>query len=853
MQRKTVTMLVALLMLSAIPLNVSADEYDDIPTNASSTGVHDSLVAALAHADLVTTLQGDGPFTVFAPTDDAFAAAGIDLTTFDTDEENATLADILLYHVYSGAVNAADVTDGLTVTMVNGDEASFTVTDDAVMIGDATVTTADVTSSNGIIHVIDTVLMPPADVAPQGEICYNIVTHMIVPGSDASECESYMYLENYEMNGQNVTGCYNSVTHQVTNVSQAICEGYMWTPAVDIAMTAMATGIHSSLVAALSKADLVTTLQGDGPFTVFAPTDQAFADAGIELDSFTTDEEIAALADILLYHVYSGAVNAADVTDGLTVTMVNGDDASFTVTADAVMVGDATVTLADVPASNGVIHVIDTVLMPPADLVNDIPTIASGTGVHTALVAALSKADLVTTLQGDGPFTVFAPTDQAFTDAGIDLDSFTTDEEIAALANILLYHVYSGAVNAADVTDGLTVTMVNGDDASFTVADGTVMVGDATVTAADVIASNGIIHVIDTVLMPPADQTPQGDICYNMVTHTIVPGSDATECESYMYLENYEMNGQNVTGCYNSVTHQVTNVSQAICEGYMWTPAVDIAMTSMATGIHSSLVAALTKADLVTTLQGDGPFTVFAPTDQAFTDAGIDLDSFTTDEEIATLADILLFHVYSGAVNAADVTDGLTVTMVNGDDASFTVADGTVMVGGATVTLADVPASNGVIHVIDKVLMPPADVITCDVTIGISSDGYAFSPASVTIQVNQTVCWQWNDAEMAHNVKEVDGMKSTTYVTDGITSGAPEVNVDFSYTFTEDTVFYYVCEPHMSLDMFGKVTVGDGGIVAPVVSDDKEEENTPGFLGITMILATLGAVLYSRSNRDEEL
>ena len=787
MQRKTVTMLVALLMLSAIPLNVSADENDDIPTNAASTGVHDSLVAALAHADLVATLQGDGPFTVFAPTDDAFAAAGIDLTTFDTDEENATLSDILLYHVYSGAVNAADVTDGLTVTMVNGDEASFTVTNGTVMIGDATVTTADVTSSNGIIHVIDTVLMPPADVAPQGEICYNIVTHMIVPGSDATECESYMYLENYEMNGQNVTGCYNSVTHQVTNVSQAICEGYMWTPAVDIAMTAMATGIHSSLVAALSKADLVTTLQGDGPFTVFAPTDQAFTDAGIDLDSFTTDEEIAALADILLYHVYSGAVNAADVTDGLTVTMVNGDDASFTVTADAVMVGDATVTLADVPASNGVIHVIDTVLMPPADLVNDIPTIASGTGVHTALVAALSKADLVTTLQGVGPFTVFAPTDQAFTDAGIDLDAFTTDEDIAVLADILLYHVYSVPVMADMVTDGMVVTMVNGDDASFTVStDGTVMIGDATVTSADVMASNGVIHVIDKVLMPPVE-------------------------------------------------------------------LVDIPSIAVGTGVHDSLVAALTKANLVTTLQGDGPFTVFAPTDQAFTDAGIDLDSFTTDEEIATLADILLFHVYSGAVNAADVTDGLTVTMVNGDDASFTVSDGTVMVGDATVTIADVMASNGVVHVIDKVLMPPADVITCDVTIGISSDGYAFSPASVTIQVNQTVCWQWTDAEMAHNVKEVDGMKSTTYVTDGITSGAPGVNVDFSHTFTEDTVFYYVCEPHMSLDMFGKVTVGDGGIVAPVVSDDKEEENTPGFLGVTMILATLGAVLYSRSNRDEEL
>ena len=315
MQIKTVSMLVALLLLSALPLNVAADENDDIPTNAMSTGVHDSLVAALTHADLVTTLQGDGPFTVFAPTDDAFTAAGIDLSTFDTDEENATLVDILLYHVYSGAVNAADVTDGLTVTMVNGDEASFTVTNGTVMVGDATVTTADVASSNGIIHVIDKVLMPPEGII--NEICYNTVTHTIVPGSDATECESYMYLEDYEMNGQNVTGCYNSVTHKVSNVSQAICEGYMWAPAVDIAMTAMATGIHSSLVAALTKADLVTTLQGDGPFTVFAPTDQAFTDAGIDLDSFTTDEEIATLADILLFHVYSGAVNAADVKKGI--------------------------------------------------------------------------------------------------------------------------------------------------------------------------------------------------------------------------------------------------------------------------------------------------------------------------------------------------------------------------------------------------------------------------------------------------------------------------------------------------------------------------------------------------------
>ena len=725
MQRKTVSLLVALLLFSAIPLNVSADENDDIPTNASSTGVHDSLVAALTHADLVSTLQGDGPFTVFAPTDDAFAAAGIDLTSFDTDEENATLADILLYHVYSGAVNAADVTDGMTVAMVNGDDASFTVSSDGtVMIGDATVTTADVISSNGVIHVIDTVLMPPADL-------------------------------------------------------------------VDIPSVAVGTGVHTALVAALTKADLVSTLQGDGPFTVFAPTDQAFTDAGIDLDSFSTDEEIATLADILTYHVVAGSVLSTDLEDKTTTTAVNGDSLAFAVDADGVMVNDANVVSADVLASNGVVHVIDKVLMPPIEIEPDIPTVAARTGVHTALVAALTQADLVTTLQGDGPFTVFAPTDDAFAAAGIDLTTFDTDEEIAALVDILLFHVYSGAVNAADVTDGLTVTMVNGDEATFTVStDGTVMVGDATVTSADVIASNGVIHVIDEVLMPPADL---GDI------PTVAAGTE----------------------------------------------------------IHTSLVAAVVQAGLLETLQSEGPFTLFAPTDEAFAAAGIDLAALDTPEGKETLANILLYHVVPGEIMSADLTDGKSnVTTANGDLLLVYVSDVLgVMVGDgvAMVTLADVPASNGVIHVIDKVLTPPADNdVTCDVTIGISSDGYAFSPAAVTIDVNQTVCWSWTSESMAHNVKEVDGMKSTTFVDGGITSGEASMTVDFHHTFTEDTIFYYACEPHISVDMFGKITVGDGGVEPSSDDDDDSENNTPGFLGVTMIIATLGAVLFARSNRDEE-
>ena len=204
---------------------------------------------------------------------------------------------------------------------------------------------------------------------------------------------------------------------------------------------------------------------------------------------------------------------SSDVTDGLSVGMMNGDNASFTVTEGSVMIEDATVVSPDVVASNGVIHVIDKVLTPPADM-KDIPTIASETGIHTALVAALSQAGLVEALQADGPFTVFAPTDQAFTDAGIDLASFNDDESNATLADILTYHVYSGAVQSSAVTDGLTVEMLNGDNASFAVVDGIVSIEGATVTTADVIASNGVIHIIDKVLMPPADtpDEPANDI-----------------------------------------------------------------------------------------------------------------------------------------------------------------------------------------------------------------------------------------------------------------------------------------------------------------------------------------------------
>ena len=291
----------------------------------------------------------------------------------------------------------------------------------------------------------------------------------------------------------------------------------------------------------------------------------------------------------------------------------------------------------------------------------------------------------------------------------------------------------------------------------------------------------------------------------------------------------------------------------------------DIPTNAAGTGVHDSLVSALDHVNLTATLAGDGPFTVFAPTDQAFADAGIDLSTFDTDEENETLADILLYHVLDGAVDAANVTDGLVATMLSGDNVTFTVDGESVSINDANVTTADVKASNGIIHVIDKVLSPPADEpeeveepqevdpfagIDCAATVGV--DGYAFSPTVVNIEVGQTVCWSWTDASMPHNVKQVDGFKSTTYVEGGVTSGEAASTVAFSYTFTEDTTFYYACEPHIGLDMFGEIVVGDGGSTSSAEETTDSSEDTPGFMVVSAVIAVIGALaLMGRQGRND--
>ena len=574
----------------------------DIVVNSEN---HNTLETAVIAAGLVETLSGDGPFTVFAPTDDAFAALP-DGTLDAVLADNDMLTAILTYHVVGSTALSTDLMDGMAVTTLNGEDVTVTINMDGVFINDAQVTTADITADNGVVHVIDAVLLP----AP--------------PPS-------------------------NTVVDIIVN-SEA----------------------HTTLETAVIAAGLAGTLSGDGPFTVFAPTDAAFANVPAEtLDAVLADP--ALLTAILTYHVVGSTALSTDLMDGMAVTTLNGADVTVTINMDGVFINDAQVTVADLVADNGVVHVIDAVLLPPPPPSNTVVDIIVNSENHNTLETAVIAAGLVETLSGDGPFTVFAPTDDAF--AGLPegtLDAVLADIDL--LTAILTYHVAGTTALSTDLMDGMAVTTLNGADVTVTInADG-VFINDAQVTVADIIADNGVVHVIDAVLLPPAPPT-------NTVVDIIV-------------------NSEN----------------------------------------HNTLETAVIAAGLVETLSGDGPFTVFAPTDDAF--AGLPdgtLDAVLADIDLLTA--ILTYHVAGTTALSTDLMDGMAVTTLNGADVTVTInADG-VFINDAQVTVADLVADNGVVHVIDAVLLPP------------TPDAVEEATASFNVFPNPATTWV-----------RIDGLSSTSTV-----------------------------------------------------------------------------------------
>jgi transforming growth factor-beta-induced protein len=257
-----------------------------------------------------------------------------------------------------------------------------------------------------------------------------------------------------------------------------------------------------TLTAAVTAAGLVETLQGNGPFTVFAPTDDAFSQIQSDVDILMRPENKSQLAKLLTCHVVNGKLKAGDLQEGEVLTTLDGTKLIVHISNGKTMVGDATIITKDVEATNGVVHMINMVMLPekPKENTKDIVSIASESA--KTLAAAVTAAGLVETLQGNGPFTVFAPTDAAFESIKKDVDNLLKPENKVKLTKVLTYHVVAGNVMAASLIDGQKLTTVQGTDLTVSVKNGKVMINGATVVTPDIPASNGVIHIIDKVVMP---------------------------------------------------------------------------------------------------------------------------------------------------------------------------------------------------------------------------------------------------------------------------------------------------------------------------------------------------------------
>lgn len=537
----------------------------------------------------------------------------------------------------------------------------------------------------------------------------------------------------------------------------------------NIVEVASSSGSFGVLTQAITDAGLADALQGDGPFTVFAPTDAAFnALPEGTLESLTTEQ----LAQILQFHVVNGDIRSTDLAATQDVATLEGEEILVEVRNGAVIVnGNANVTNADISASNGTIHAINRVLLPAGIREATIVDQAVEAGSFTTLVGALNSTGLTSTLKYKGDYTVFAPTDAAFSalPSGL-LNSLSNDQ----LAEILTYHVANGEVFSQDLSAEQSVGTLSGQNVFITADGSNVTVnGNSGVVTPNIDVANGVIHAVDQVLLPDAygtvvdaaakrydfetlvsavtdaglagalsdtdatltvfaptdaafDALPSGLLSslttqqlatilqYHVLPVNVASG-DLAEQQAPESLTGEPvyvttgMNGVTVNGSASVVRADIgTNngTIHAINEVILPNEFLNIVQIALKNYNFTTLTGLLADNNLVATLEGDGPFTVFAPTNEAFTNASAVLESLTA----AQVADVLTYHVAAAQALSGDLSNGQTVTTVQGEDITVNIdSEGNVTLNGeVNVTAVDIQGTNGVIHVIDGVLVPPS-------------------------------------------------------------------------------------------------------------------------------------------------
>lgn len=463
-------------------------------------------------------------------------------------------------------------------------------------------------------------------------------------------------------------------------------------PGFDLIETAATFDIFNTLLFTLDATDLDIILREDGPFTLFAPTDDAFAKLGQgAIDDLLMD--LDTLREILLYHVASGFIASADLA-GLQTIPTQADGKVITTTSSGLFLnGNVGFLFTDAVASNGVLHAIDTVLDPRSSPGLTVVGTAGSFGIFTSLLAALELTGLDDVLNGDGPFTLFAPTDDAFAALGGTLTNLLNDP--AALERILLYHVANGIIGSTDLPDNAKIpTLLPGTDINVS-PDGSLLNEDVTFFFTDAIATNGIVHGINAVLDPndsdgpptPAPVVPTSSPI-SLLPPTPPPTLEPTQAP---------------------VPTPPTAAPISIAPVAPGSTIADVIAPIPQLSILNELLA--DQPGLVALLSGPGSFTLFAPSNTAFDNVEDEFGVRVEDATLATQEFILQFHVYEPALLAADFDDDTFIRSANGNATLVTTPNGGVTLVSpgnprpSSVVVANTVASNGVIHIIDNVLL----------------------------------------------------------------------------------------------------------------------------------------------------
>lgn len=531
----------------------------------------------------------------------------------------------------------AAIPAGATRTLLDDAGETFTVL--------APIDDADFTNADLGFHIIDGQALEASD----------LDNGQLIPSADTlSDADSFIRVfkvgENVYFCSENcaiVTSADNDATNGIVHKIDEILEPAKNLNIGELAADTVALSTLLDLVELSPDVLAAVSDETDNALTLFAPSNDAFDKIPAKWALCLQDpESTAALTDILLYHVVDGVVPSFALSEGDVDTLLVGESVEVTFgEADSVFINNAEVVIPNVFANNGVVHVIDAVLLPPEydadwfaencdtvwDFIQGSPDLDT---LQTAIDAAGLDDDLDTVLRGDAKYTLFAPSDEALAD-------FTGTPDLA-------FHLLAGGkVFSEDLENEQTIT--NG---------------------------NSFIHVF---IDAPGDSLDDFWFC-------------SSNCAQPVSVDNEQING---------VTHIIDSVLVPAVDRTI----TDIIVASTT---HVTLESALVLTSLAGVFDVDDTFTVFAPTDDAFeaTFTEDELDCLTDGDHNTALADILRSHVVSSVVPSFLLSSGEVQTIVTGRTVTVTVSNTAVTVEGATVSSADIFANNGVVHVINRVIRP---------------------------------------------------------------------------------------------------------------------------------------------------